>query len=207
MPHRGPSGGDPHPGRRPPEAYGRPAEPRAAEPRAAEPRAAGPDGRAGRPDPAAGDGRYYAAAVPSPDTRPPARSRPRWWMVLAVVVPLLVIVGAGTVIRLLGGDGDTAAGPGEGASGRAPAPQAGSSDARFVKAGECLRNEGEPRRPKLVIATCGPATYEVLARFDGATAGEADAKQKCRAVPGYTDWFYFKTEFNALDYVLCLKLR
>lgn len=80
-------------------------------------------------------------------------------------------------------------------------------DARFVKTGQCVKNESPTGKPKLAITTCGSKTYEVVARFDGATNGEADAKAKCANVPKYTDWYYFNSELDTLDFVLCLKLR
>jgi hypothetical protein len=58
-----------------------------------------------------------------------------------------------------------------------------------------------------VIAGCAPSTYQVLRRVDGATSGEKDAEAKCAGVEGYTNWFFFNSELDTLDYVLCLKLR
>ncbi|WP_425412993.1 LppU/SCO3897 family protein [Micromonospora nigra] len=89
----------------------------------------------------------------------------------------------------------------------APAPES-SADPRFVKAGECVRNEGPAGgRPKLLISECAPASYEVLRRFDGETSGEKDAEAKCARVPGYTNWYFFDSELDTLDFVLCLKQR
>ncbi|MEV1286728.1 hypothetical protein [Micromonospora sp. NPDC049679] len=205
------------PGGQPPDAYGPPADPWPAP--------------TSRPDPT-GDhngyprgGRYEAGSPPigsapagRPDgERPRRRRRVNPWIVLAAVVPVLAIAGAATVIYLLNRS-DTAfeadsTGPGAGTArtptppAEAGTPQAASSDARFVKTGECLKSDGDATKPKLTIAPCASKTYEVLARFDGATVGEADAKLKCGTVPGYTNWYYFKSELDVLDYVLCLKLR
>ncbi|TDB78588.1 hypothetical protein [Micromonospora sp. KC723] len=89
----------------------------------------------------------------------------------------------------------------------APAP-ASSADPRFVKVGECVRNTGPVGgKPKLLIADCAPQTYEVLRRFDGQTSGEKDAEAKCGAVAGYTDWFFYDSELDSLDFVLCLRQR
>lgn len=87
-----------------------------------------------------------------------------------------------------------------------PLPQS-STDVRFVAVGQCVRNEGGNDDPKLTITPCGPRTYEVLERFDGATTGKDDARSKCAAVPGYTDWYFFDSPLDVLDYVLCLKSR
>jgi len=96
----------------------------------------------------------------------------------------------------------------------APEPEAStpvptsSTDARFVREGQCVRNEGAPGgTPKLVITECDDDMYEVLARFDGATDGEDDAKTKCADVDDYTNWYFFNSELDALDFVLCLKER
>ncbi|MEE6258405.1 LppU/SCO3897 family protein [Plantactinospora sonchi] len=86
----------------------------------------------------------------------------------------------------------------------APAP---STDARFVEAGQCVANEGSVERPKLVIAECGPETYEVLARIDERTTGDADAKAKCAKVKSYTNYYFFNSELDDLDFVLCLRER
>lgn len=87
-----------------------------------------------------------------------------------------------------------------------PGPRA-SADARFVTVGQCVANEGSVEKPALAITACGSGKYEVLQRFDGPTTGQDDAKEKCSPVEGYTDWYFFDSPFDALDYVLCLKLR
>lgn len=92
------------------------------------------------------------------------------------------------------------------APGGTPLPQA-STDVRFVVVGQCVRNDGDNDAPKLTITPCGPRTYEVLERFDGPTTGKDDARSKCSAVPGYTDWYFFDSPLDVLDYVLCLKSR
>jgi hypothetical protein len=99
-------------------------------------------------------------------------------------------------------------GPTQGAAPGQPttAPQP-SSDARFVAVGQCVVNEGTVEKPQLAITACEPGALEVLQRFDGATTGEEDAKSKCASVAGYTTWYFFDSPFDALDYVLCLKLR
>ncbi|MFY1635406.1 LppU/SCO3897 family protein [Solwaraspora sp. WMMB335] len=84
-----------------------------------------------------------------------------------------------------------------------------SNDARFVQEGQCVRNEAESADdpPALTIAECDSGTYEVLARFDGITDGEDDAKTKCADVEGYTNWYFFNSQLDALDFVLCLRER
>ncbi|MDG4763100.1 hypothetical protein O7632_03085 [Solwaraspora sp. WMMD406] len=92
----------------------------------------------------------------------------------------------------------------------APTPTPTSSnDARFVSEGQCVRNEApsEDETPVLTITECDDGTYEVLARFDGVTDGEEDAKTKCADVEGYTNWYFFNSQLDALDFVLCLRQR
>lgn len=100
----------------------------------------------------------------------------------------------------------TSAAPTPQVTGAAPLPQS-STDVRFVVVGQCVRNEGGNDDPKLTITPCGPRTYEVLKRFDGFTTGKDDARSKCSAVAGYTDWYFFDSPLDVLDYVLCLKSR
>ncbi|GAB3148788.1 hypothetical protein GCM10027290_34050 [Micromonospora sonneratiae] len=161
-----------------------------------------------------------------PVTGPPTGRKPRRTPLIAALVTLAVLVcgGGATGIYLLGQsqgrktDEPTVLPTGAtGPTGQAtntteattsPTPGAPSpTDAQFVKVGECVKNEGDTSKPKLTITPCAPKTYEVLQRFDGATDGEDDAKAKCSKVPGYTDWYFFNSGFDALDFVLCLKLR
>ena len=76
-----------------------------------------------------------------------------------------------------------------------------------MKAGQCVRDAGTAGHPKLVISECGEKTYQVLRRIDGATSGKKDAEAKCAKVDGYTNWYFFDSELDSLDFVLCLKRR
>lgn len=166
---------------------------------------------------------WPGSATPSPSA-PPERRRGRGPVaaVLAAVA-VLVLVGGAAVFYLLGQDDEapvaTPSGPapaaGSGvpeATASAPVPSAAapdsSADPRFVEAGQCVRNDGPAGgKPKLLISDCGPRTYEVLRRIDGATSGEKDAAAKCAKVDGYTNWYFFDSELDTLDFVLCLKQR
>ncbi|WP_121162357.1 LppU/SCO3897 family protein [Micromonospora pisi] len=154
---------------------------------------------------------------------PPRKGRALTAVLVTLVVLVLGVGGAGLwwATRDSGDSGGTpAAGapspgadPSEGAPGEptpdpeqgTPAPES-STDARLVKEGQCVKNEGDASgKPKLAITQCGPKTYQVLRRFDGATDGENDAKTKCAQVEGYTEWYFFNSELDVLDFVLCLK--
>ncbi|MCI4063352.1 hypothetical protein MRQ36_12500 [Micromonospora sp. R77] len=160
--------------------------------------------------------------TPYAEPTPPKRGRGRLIAVLAALV-VLVLAGAAAVV-FLGRDDPPPAKTPTGLPSQvteptavatepaappssAPAPQS-SADPRFVKVGQCVRNEGPAGgKPKLLISECGPKTYQVLRRFDGATSGEKDAEAKCAKVDGYTNWFFFDSELDTLDFVLCLKQR
>jgi hypothetical protein len=139
-------------------------------------------------------------------------------VVLVVVLGLLICGGLGTTGYLLAhqtDDTDRAASatttPAPAATtaaavDTAPEPQS-SQDARFVTKGQCVRNEGTSDTPKMSIVPCGSGTYEVLARVEGRTTGEADAQAKCAKVRHYTKWYFYDSELDGLDFVLCLKER
>jgi hypothetical protein len=127
----------------------------------------------------------------------------------ALVAFLSVLVGGGlatTAWFLLGREDDSAK-PSTAAStvpANVPRPQT-SEDARFAVKGQCVRNEGSNTEPKLRIVICAANTFEVLKRVDGRTTGEKDAMGKCAKVTGYTNWYYYDTEYDDVDFVLCLK--
>ncbi|BCL14816.1 LppU/SCO3897 family protein [Micromonospora sagamiensis] len=169
-----------------------------------------------------------------PDRRPPQSTDPRRhsggrgrMVAVLAVLTLLVLGGGATLFYLAGTDradpppvsalpsATTAptgqpSGQPDGSADVSPsalAPES-SADPRFARAGQCVRNAGPAGgRPKLLVTECAPKTYEVLRRFDGATSGEKDAEAKCAAVDGYTDWYFYNSELDTLDFVLCLKLR
>ncbi|GAB7049253.1 LppU/SCO3897 family protein [Catenuloplanes indicus] len=158
---------------------------------------------------------------------PPARRGGSGMLILVAVLVLLVLAGGGTAFYLLTrSDNDTnntatddptpqPADSGTPAASTAgtptPNPSASApvvSDARDVKKGECVENIGNDNKPVMKIADCdGKSVYEVLARFDAPATGEDDAKKKCEAVEGYTNWYFFNSQLDSLDFVLCLKQR
>ncbi|MEV4754025.1 flagellar basal body protein FliL [Micromonospora sp. NPDC049559] len=158
----------------------------------------------------------------APHTTPPPRRRTGLLVGAFVAVAVLFCGGGAAAYYLVAQKEDPTPTPSAsgtvtptptGRSSPSAEPQASapasepSTDARFVKAGQCVQNEGDTKQPKLVVTPCGPKTYEVLARVDGPTNGADDAKTKCSKVEGYTDWYFFNSELDGLDFVLCLKLR
>ncbi|WP_433723289.1 LppU/SCO3897 family protein [Actinoplanes sp. CA-051413] len=143
---------------------------------------------------------------------PPPRKRNTPIIALVVVLALLIIGGLATAGWLVQRAGNTEAGrsaqPTASASatnGSVPEPQS-SEDARFVGKGQCVRNEGTADdSPDLKIVVCASGTYQVLKRVDGRTTGEADAESKCSKVQKYTKWYFYDSELDSLDFVLCLK--
>jgi hypothetical protein len=146
---------------------------------------------------------------------PPRKGGSRTLILVVVALALLVVAGGVAAVVKLGGSDDNPGGalptssqaadpsgqpdPSGDAS---PAPE-NSTDARFVKAGQCVVNEGTDAKPELKIVACGDETFEVLARFDGTIDFEA----KCKTVEGYQFHYFFDSELNPLDFVLCLKQR
>ena len=171
-----------------------------------------------RPDEPYGEQQYRPDEPYGEDPAPRRRGRGPLIAVLAVV--LLVVAGGGAFLFLRGqGDSAPAAGPSGSAVAGAPGPDAvgpvpsgaapeSSADPRFAKVGQCVRNDGAAGgKPKLLISGCAAKSYEVLSRIDGPTSGERDAETKCGKVEGYTNWYFFDSELDTLDFVLCLKQR
>ncbi len=168
----------------------------------------------------------FPSADPHPGGPPyPEPPRPRRGLgpLVAVLAVVVVLLGGTAVFWAFGRDDQAPVGgsggpvsPGVDPSAEASeqagpattaAAPASSTDPRFVKAGQCVRNDGGVAQPKLVITECAPKTYEVLRRIDGRTSGRKDAEAKCAKVAGYTDWFFFDSELDTLDFVLCLRQR
>lgn len=168
------------------------------------------------PDPSVGYG-YPAAPLntPPPWQQPPPAPRRRNGPIVALVVVLglLICGGLGTTAFLVTRSDapDPEAGRGSVPASRAPtgvaAPEPQTSqDARFVGKNECVRNEGNADdSPELTIVPCASGTYEVLKRVDGRTTGEQDAEGKCSKVANYTKWYFYDSELDSLDFVLCLR--
>ncbi len=160
---------------------------------------------------------YGAPAWSQPPPPPPPPKRRNTPIVaLVVVLGLLICGGLGTTAWLLNERDDV--------TGRGPAPASlpatvpatddvadpqprSSADARFVAKGQCVRNQGTADRPEMQIVNCANGTYEVLKRVDGRTTGEADAEAKCAKVANYTKWYFYDSELDSLDFVLCLRDR
>lgn len=158
-----------------------------------------------------------------PDPTPAPGRRGRGPLIAVLAVVLLLVVAAGGAFWFVRGQDDpapvtapanstTAAEPSADADGAEPPPSApapeSSADPRFAKVGQCVRNDAAAGgKPKLLITECAAKSYEVLSRIDGATSGERDAEAKCDKVPGYTNWYFFDSELDTLDFVLCLKQR
>ena len=173
---------------------------------------ADPWGDQGEPSPPYGP--TYGGTAPSVwGAPPPARRHNTPIVALVVVLGLLIAAGLGTAVWMLSrgsrptaGSGAVAATTGPTTAANVPDPQP-STDARFVKKGDCVRNERSAAAPAMTIAPCASGTYEVLKRIDGRTTGEADAESKCSKVPAYTKWYFYDSELDSLDFVLCLKER
>lgn len=149
----------------------------------------------------------------APPQQPPRR-RPLALILTVVAVAAIILCGGGaaTYIALSGNDDDPTVDPTTSASAGDPSRSAGptetngptsSSDARFAVKGQCVVNDGSNEKPVMRVVQCGPNTYEILERFDGT----AQFTEKCGTVPNYTDYYYYDSSLDTLDYVLCLKRR
>jgi hypothetical protein len=159
----------------------------------------------------------YQYSMPSPDSSPPAwgpatpppskRNTPI--VALVVTLGVLICIGLGTTAWLWKNRNDTnpAAGvsPSDAAANPGPVPR-GSEDARFnVKKGDCVVNEGSDFAPEMKATACVSGTFQVLERINGKTTGEKDAEAKCSKVAGYTKWYFYDSDLDDLDFVLCLR--
>ena len=143
---------------------------------------------------------------------PPPRRRNTPIVALVVVLGLLICGGLGTTAWLIAKRNNATTRTGAlpttaVATTPAQAEPKSSEDARFVVKGECVRNQGTPDEPDMKIVPCASGTFEVLKRVDGRTTGEADAEAKCSKVPSYTKWYFYDSELDSLDFVLCLRER
>jgi hypothetical protein len=147
---------------------------------------------------------------------PPPKRRNAPIIALVVVLGLLICGGLGTAGYLVQRQDNDPTDAGRSVSPTAPATAAtndvaapepqSSEDARFVAKGQCVRNESSTDdTPDLKIVVCTSGTYEVLKRVDGRTTGEADAESKCSKVSKYSKWYFYDSELDSLDFVLCLR--
>jgi hypothetical protein len=154
---------------------------------------------------------YQPAPPPSggsvwaPPAPPPKRNTPM--LALVFTLCLIIVVGLAATVWLLTDRNNKPTSQAEPSASAEPGPAPlGSEDARFfAKKGDCVTNEGSDTKPKMRTSACASGTYKVLARIDGPTTGEEDAEGKCAKVPGYTKWYFFDSQLDELDFVLCLK--
>ncbi|WP_213451107.1 LppU/SCO3897 family protein [Rhizomonospora bruguierae] len=157
----------------------------------------------------------YQPPAAAPEWEQPARRGPGGVAVaLVVALAVLVLGGGATALYLIakGGGAEvpsvgstttpSAGGQSAPATRGSPQPQS-SAEGRFAVKGQCISNDGTDETPRIRIVKCAPGTFEVLARFDGTT----DVKGKCSGVPGYQYHYYFDSQLDALDFVLCMKRR
>jgi hypothetical protein len=170
------------------------------------------------------DSSFHSAPASDPIPRPapswgPTATAPRRntpIVALVVVLGLLIVAGLGATGWLLKDSwlfqglhnneaGGSQPSPSVAATGTGTGTTQGSEDARFVTAGQCVINQGTNDQPDMRKSVCTTGTYEVLKVIKGKTAGEKDAENKCSKVSGYTNWFFYDSDLDDLDVVLCLK--
>jgi hypothetical protein len=139
---------------------------------------------------------------------PPRRRGPGMTTIVLLSVVGLLLVGGAAVGVYLFTERDRTEPAREVAASVPAAPSSvpqDPADARFVVAGQCVRNDGSEDVPRMRVVACTPGTFEVLKRIDGTTSGEKDAQLKCAKVGQYTNWFFYDSELDGLDFVLCLR--
>jgi hypothetical protein len=160
---------------------------------------------------------FHSAPLPTPPPADPASAPAAWGppkrntpiVALVVVLGLLIVAGLGAIGWLVKEQIDHRAAaeprPSASATTSAPATVAGTEDARFATAGQCVQNLGTGDQPDMRKSVCASGTYRVLRVIKGRTSGAKDAESKCSRVAGYTNWFYYDSDLDDLDLVLCLK--
>ena len=142
-----------------------------------------------------------------PTWGPPKRNTPI--VALVVVLGLLIVAGLGAIGWLVKGNiGHRGADQPKSSASASANPAAtvhGTEDARFATAGQCVQNLGTDDQPDMRRSVCTSGTYRVLKVIKGKTSGAQDAEGKCSKVAGYTNWFYYDSDLDDLDLVLCLR--
>lgn len=116
---------------------------------------------------------------------------------LAVFVIVLMSVKA-LPNPLLGGEQAVAESPAP-----SPGPVRPSKSARFADQGDCVINKGSESKPDMLLVTCAPDTYEVLARIEGTIQ-----VSECEKVDGYKFHYFYDSELgDKFDFVLCMRKR
>lgn len=84
-----------------------------------------------------------------------------------------------------------------------PGPLRPSKSARFADQGDCVVNQGTESKPDMLLVTCAPDTYEVLARIEGTIQ-----VSECEKVAGYKFHYFYDSELgDKFDFVLCMRKR
>lgn len=145
--------------------------------------------------------------IPVPSWGPPKRTSPI--VAIVVMLGLLIVAGLGAIGWLVKKQMEAKSAaqpkPSASASSNAPATVQSTEDARFATAGQCVQNYGTVDQPDMRRSVCASGTYRVLKVVKGKTSGAKDAESKCAGVTGYTNWFYYNSDLDDLDLVLCLK--
>lgn len=84
-----------------------------------------------------------------------------------------------------------------------PVPLRPSKSARFADQGDCVVNQGTESKPDMLLVTCAPDTFEVLARLEGTIR-----VSECEKVSGYKYHYFYDSELgDKFDFVLCMRKR
>jgi hypothetical protein len=141
----------------------------------------------------------------APPPPPPPKPRGGTGLIIVLIVILAVVlcggVAGGFYLINVKGSPNAAASPTAHQSSPTPVASPTLDPAQITK-GDCVINRGaDDKHPQLVLVSCGPGVYQVLARFDGTID-----TGKCVTVDGATHDYFYQTTPESQDIVLCLKL-
>jgi hypothetical protein len=222
----GPPGG-PYPGQpqepwhdRPPQEYVEPTDPWGGQPSSGQPADPltspppyqydpayyGAPAQYGPPPQEYGTAPEYGAAPPTgPLWQAPPEGPRRSPALIATIIAVLAILLVGgaaaayiaTDRNTSGGGGPTTAPPTDPTGGAT----SDSADVRSATEGQCVVNDGTNENPVMRVVPCTTKdAYSILKRFP-----ETIDTNKCSTVEGYEYHYFYNSELDSLDYVLCLK--
>jgi hypothetical protein len=213
-PPGGPYGQPQEPWHDRPQDYGQPTDPWGGQPLSAPPPpaqySAPPEFGAPPPQqyPSYGQPPDYGAPPPTGpvvwDAPPPPNGKRRTALIVTGVAVMGILLVGGAAAAYIATDRNTNGGGGA-TTGPPTTPtttESDSGDVRSATEGQCLVNEGTNDEPEMKVVQCDKGTYTILKRFPGTIDTE-----KCNGVDGYEYHYYYNSELDTLDFVLCLKKR
>jgi len=149
-----------------------------------------------------------AASLPPPTPEPPPRPRfggraPAVFAAAGLLGALAIFALVLVSVKALPNPLTVGEQPVAESPAASPVPARPSKSARFADQGDCVINRGSSSKPDMVLVTCAPDTYEVIARIEGTTE-----VSECEKVEGYKYHYFYNSELgDKFDFVLCMRKR